>query len=329
MDSTATVHATRADSDFQVWGTIWISNPNPGASMELVDVTDMVSPGIGAETVCPTLVIPAGGSMSCTYRAVLPDASSYGNTAAVGIHYGSTAWFSNIPITPVPFSPVPTSETDECVMVSDTLYGPLFNGLQVCATGTGDNTVAATHSIDVGRDVCGPYTARNVASFETNDNHETGSAAWDVPVDITCSETCTLSPGYWASHTIYGPAAYPNSTWTSVGGPDAPFFLSGQSWYQVFRESRGGAGYYELARQYMAATLNTLQASPNGVVPPPEAMQALSDAEGYFSSHTIAQAERLPEDARNAAARTASILAQFNAGLLFTPPCDEGAGSLQ
>ena len=198
-----------------------------------MNVVDLVSPGIAAEVFCPTLAVPAGGSMSCTYRAALPDRSSYSNTAAVSMNYGVPASFSNIPATPVTFSAVPTIDTDECVTVLDTPYGQLFNGLQVCATGGGDNTFTTQYSVNVGRDICGPYTYHNVASFETNDNRQAGSADWDVNVAITCSTICTLSPDYWMTHSIYGPSAHPDGAWTSVGGPDAPFFLSGQTWYEV------------------------------------------------------------------------------------------------
>ncbi len=328
VDTIVTANAYNADSDFQIWGTIWISNPHPGANLLMVNVVSLVSPGIAAEVSCPTLTVPAGGSISCTYRSALPNANSTSNTAAVSMNYGAPASFSNIPATPVTFSVVPTVETDECVTVFDNPYGPLFSGLQVCATG-GDGMFATTYTVDVGREICGPYTYHNEASFETNDNREAGSAVWDVHVAITCSTTCTLSPDYWKAHTIYGPAARPNTTWASVGGPDAPFFLSGQTWYEMLWTSAGGSEYNNLAQQYITARLNTLQHAPNGVVPPPDATQALDDAERFFAQYTLAQSQFLSEDVRSAAVRSANILAQFNNGLLGAPPCDEDSISSQ
>ena len=67
---------------------------------------------------------------------------------------------------------------------------------------------------------------------------------------------CTLTPGYWKTHSTYGPAPY-DETWALVG-EDTPFFLSGQSYYDVLWTSPAGNAYYNLSFHYIAAELNDL-----------------------------------------------------------------------
>jgi hypothetical protein len=68
---------------------------------------------------------------------------------------------------------------------------------------------------------------------------------------------CTLTPGYWKTHSKYGPAPF-DETWNEIG-EDSDFFLSGQSYYQVlWTDPKGGNAYYILASAYIAAELNQL-----------------------------------------------------------------------
>ena len=77
---------------------------------------------------------------------------------------------------------------------------------------------------------------------------------------------CSLTQGYWKTHSIYGPAAHPDDAWYLLGalGPDTPFFDTGDTWYEVFWTTpKGGNAYYILAHQYMAAILNQLNGAGN------------------------------------------------------------------
>jgi hypothetical protein len=66
---------------------------------------------------------------------------------------------------------------------------------------------------------------------------------------------CTLTQGYWKTHSKYGPAPY-DARWALVG-EDTAFFSSGKTWYEAINtSSAGGNAYYILARQYIAAKLN-------------------------------------------------------------------------
>jgi hypothetical protein len=81
-----------------------------------------------------------------------------------------------------------------------------------------------------------------------------GAGGSDCNDDDTCG--CTLTQGYWRTHSIFGPAPY-NATWALVG-ENTPFFLSGQTYFQALTTPPAGNMYYVLARQYIGAKLNGL-----------------------------------------------------------------------
>jgi hypothetical protein len=69
---------------------------------------------------------------------------------------------------------------------------------------------------------------------------------------------CTYTQGYWKNHDV----------WPSPYHPTDTFFLSGQTWQQVFDTPVNvSQGYYQLAHQYMAAVLNAAKPAsvPQGV----------------------------------------------------------------
>jgi hypothetical protein len=69
------------DSEWAVSGVITINNPAP-MDATLTDVSDMISGYGSVDVTCPAeLVVPAGGSLECTYGASLPDGSDRTNTA--------------------------------------------------------------------------------------------------------------------------------------------------------------------------------------------------------------------------------------------------------
>jgi hypothetical protein len=113
----------------------------------------------------------------------------------------------------------------------------------------------------------------------------------DVGAEITFTNTyippltgCTYTQGYWKTHSEYGPAPY-DATWALLAnGADTPFFLSGQTWYEVFHTPPAGNAYYNLAHQYMAAQLSILDGADGTAV-----ASALSDADGLFAAWTPAQ----------------------------------------
>jgi len=139
---------------------------------------------------------------------------------------------------------------------------------------------------------------------------------------------CTLTQGYWKTHSEYGPAAHPDDTWDLLpDGPDTLFFDSGDTWYEVFwTNPKGGNAWYILAHQYMAAQLNLL----NGAGMVPGLADALADAEALLNHYDTQQ--NIPKNADNVltdakdraeAIAIADFLASYNEGFEGVPHCGE------
>jgi len=283
VNYSVTVGATSTDDDWAVNGTISVTNPAPMAAT-INSVSDVVS-DVGAASVDCGVSFPyslaAGGTLNCTYSADLPDASSRTNTATATLQ--NYAYDYQLNATPdgttdfsgtagVAFGTTPADEIDECIDVSDTYAGALGT---VCY---GVDTLPKTLNYErlIGPyDVCGDYTVENTASFVTNDNGNMGSDPWTVTVHVPCVGGCTLTQGYWKTHSEYGPAPY-DDTWAMLSnGADTPFFGTGSSYYEIlWMAPKGGNAYLILAHQYIAAELNVL----NGASIPPEVLAAWNEA---------------------------------------------------
>jgi hypothetical protein len=163
---------------------------------------------------------------------------------------------------------------------------------------------------------CGDYTVKNTATFRTTDTGITGSDSWTINVHVPCMGGCTLSQGYWKTHSKYGPAPYDN-TWAKIG-EDTIFYLSGQTWYQVlWTPPAGGNAYYILAKQYVAAQLNIL----NGAASTAQVDAAISSATTFFNTYT--PSSTLSKTVRNNALSNASILERYNKGYIGPGHCSE------
>ena len=156
----------------------------------------------------------------------------------------------------------------------------------------------------------------NTATFTTNTTQTQGSASASLKVSVPCVGGCTLTQGYWKTHSRYGPAPYDN-TWAKIG-EDTPFFLSGQSYYQVLWTSpSGGNAYYILAHQYIAAKLNTL----NGASTTPAVDGAMTWAETFFNNYK--PSDSLDKVTSNQAKGYAATLDSYNNGLIGPGHCSE------
>ena len=90
---------------------------------------------------------------------------------------------------------------------------------------------------------------------------------------IPCDFGCTLTLGYWKTHSELGPAPYDDNWANLPSGASTELDSSGHTWYEVFwTPPKGGNPWYQLAHQWMAATLNVL----NGAGTPPEVADALT-----------------------------------------------------
>lgn len=312
------------DSGYAVSGDVTIENPAPMAAT-ITSITDTIS-GIGVVSVdCGgATTVPAEGELVCSYSAALPNDDNRTNdvdVVAYGVTYNADA--------AITFGG-PTTVTDECVDVSDTLALVLGT---VCV---GDPPANFTfeYTYDVGHPACGEHDIPNTASFETNDNRETGSDDWNVHVSIACLDECTLTQGYWKTHSSYGPAPE-DDAWLDLPdvdgdglfeGPDETFFLSGQTWYEVFWTAPKGNAYYNLAHQYMAAVLNGVNGANTAVV-----NAALTSATTLFENYTPAEiaAKKGQAAPRPQFISLAGTLASYNEGAIGPGHCDEDAFSLR
>lgn len=309
---TVKVSKTALDSDFAVDGTISVHNPAP-LTATVTGVTDVVSPSLSANVNCGVTfpyTLAAGGTLTCSYSRDLPDASTRTNTAtattsgAVGGDSGTAS---------VDFSSATVTEVDECIDLSDTLAGTLGT---VCA---GDSTFEFQYTYDIKFDTCGDYTVENTASFVTNDTATTGQDSWSIPVSVPCAPAgCTLTQGYWKTHSDRGPAPYDDG-WKAIGPAeeDTAFFISGKTYYEVFWTPPAGNAYYNLAHQYIAATLNKL----NGAGTTSDVDAALAAATAFFQAKTPSSS--LTRAERNQVLAWASTLDRYNNGLIGPGHCDE------
>jgi hypothetical protein len=338
-----TVDATYTDTDWAVSGTITVHNPAP-IPATINDVSDVVS-GVGAATVNCSVSFPytlaAGGTLTCTYSASLPNADSRTNTATATLQNYSYDYQMNAALSGttdfsgscvVDFSQATINHVDECIDVTDSYAGALGT---VCYAGGVPKTF--TYTRDIGPyNQCGDYTVESPASFESNDTHTTGSDSWTINVYVPCGGGCTLTQGYWKTHSEFGPAPY-DSTWAMLpNGASTIFFLSGQSWYQVFWTSPGNGSmakntpdppasresvkhaYYILAHQYMAAKLNILK----GASSTPAVDAAIVWAETCFFN-IYSPSSNVNKTVSQQAISYASLLDQYNSGLIGPGHCSE------
>lgn len=319
VNYSATVDAESSDSDWNVFGTITITNPsgNPDATIE--GVIDVLSDfGNVADVDCGVsfpYVLPDGETLECTYSQDLDGAVNQTNTATVAT---SGLVPGNSDEADVTFGDEPTNEMDECVTVSDTnSNGP--QNVQVCA-GVDELPATFNYSIDFGKhpdaDVqleCGENSHLNTASFVTDDSETTGEAEWNVSATVECSRGCTLTQGYWKTHSSQGPAPY-DDTWAGNEGNT----LFGLNWLNIlWTAPKGGSVWYQLAHQWIAAKLNVAA----GADAPANVVTALLGA-GNWLNITNPSAT-LKGKAENGVKGWASLLASYNEGLVGPGHCSE------
>ncbi len=303
-----TVGATFTDKDWKVTGTITIFNNTP-LDAEITSISD-VAGGVTATVDCALPhALAAGATLNCSYTADLVGAINGTNTVAVET---STPLVEGGSATqPYAFG-APTTELDECINVSDDQKGTLGT---VCYA---DQPKTFNYPLDIVYNECGEFEFINVASFETNDNSVTGSDSWTIAVSVPCSDGCTLTQGYWKTHSNKGPAPY-DDTWAQLSsGANTLFFLSGQTYYEVlWTPPSGGNVYYILAHQYIAAELNML----NGASSTPDVDGAMVWATNFFN--TYKPTDKLGKTDSKDAKSYASLLDQYNNGLIGPGHCSE------
>jgi hypothetical protein len=294
-------------SGWTVNGDIDFQNVS-GSDASIKEVRDVLSDGTVGVVSCPALpdTLHNGDLMHCTYTAsgagLLPES----NTATVILADDSVGGSNTVAVTNSG-----SSETDECISVTDDKYGTLGT---VCA---GDGPKTFTYSMLVGPfDVCGDYQFTNTASFTTNDTGTTSSSSWTVNINIPCAGGCSLTPGYWKTHSELGPAPYDN-TWSQLpNGASTTFYLSGKTYYQVLWTPPQGNAYYILAHAFIAAKLNALNGADTSIV-----SGALAWSDAFFASKTPSTS--LTKAQRALVLTYATQLDMYNNGLTGPGHCFE------
>ena len=330
VNYTVTVSAV-AQETLDASGTITITNPAGNPSATITGVTDVLSVSGPATVNCPVTfphVLAPNTSIICSYQIVPGAPTNQTNTATVATTGDVPGGSDTVPVT---FDP--PVDIDECIVVDDT-YGEGPQGAVVCA-GDGDNDETFNYAVTFGPQggqgvdvpvVCGENNHPNIASYVTqddiNDTDEAGSDNWNVLVTVECSRGCTLTQGYWKTHSDKGPAPF-DDNWTKLlNGADTLFLnLTGVTWYQLFwMPPAGGNAFIQLAHQWMAATLNVL----NGASTTPEVDTALATGEDLLDFYlSIPSAKSIPKALQQQMRSLAGTLGSYNEGLIGPGHCDE------
>ncbi|BBL81299.1 hypothetical protein [Thermus thermophilus] len=306
---------TPTDRDFQVEGTVTIKNTGVGAVV-LKAPTDTLSTGEAVHLSCGVdfpYTLAEGASLVCTYSQTLPDGKPRTNTVTVPWGTDGTSFPHTASAEKAFAFQEPSQVVDGSVTVSD----PSATPTQATSGVSPEGVITQTHLFErwVRFDACGEYEVENTATFTTHTTGAQGSASATVKVSVPCEGACTLTQGYWKTHSRYGPAPY-DATWAGIG-EDTPFYLSGQSHHEVlWTPPAGGNAYYILAHQFIAAQLNVL----NGASTTPAVDAALAWAEGFFQTHTPTSfGKTLARQAKDHAA----TLDAYNNGLAGPVHCSE------
>ncbi len=306
-------------SDYKATGQIMIRNPAPfpaeitGVENTFIENGQVGTPDCGVEF---PYALPAGGLLVCNYTLSL-DAPTNGkdkyvvSTSPTGYVKGHTNFAT------IDFGNATIDSIDECVDVTDDKYGPLG---RVCAD-EGDMEFSYVMAIGPYTE-CGAHELANTASFVANDSGATGSDTWTVHSELPCPTDpgCTLTQGYWKTHSSYGPAPY-DATWAKLpSGADTPFFSSGASYLSVLRTAPAGNPYYQLAHQYIAAELNQLDGADASA-----ASAAFAEASALLSAYSPKAVQNLPRKSpvRDRFIALAGVLESYNSGDIGPGHCSE------
>lgn len=322
--STYTIVLTKSagtDSAVTVEGEVCVTNAAgapPTANLTISDRIVATIPGGSATLASGNLDLSAnpvldGGESYCyPYSFVIvprADATGYYNDARVTITNDPREPGEPLgPSTTAPFT-IPATPTliNNTVNVDDT--NPAGDAGPFSSSTSYSYTRTFTCDGDAGEH---PNTATII---------ETGQSD-SANVTVRCTPPpdpgCTYTQGYWKTHSKYGPASKPDSTWDLLpSGPDTTFFLSGKTWYQAFWTSPAGNPYYILAHQYMAARLNVL----NGTATTPAVDSALAWATTFFTNFPPSTAWTKTQKAAIVAA--AATLADYNEGEIGPGHCED------
>jgi hypothetical protein len=326
VDLTYTVDlfvVSQTDDSWEVTGNIYVDNPAP-MDADLASVVDEMAPSFGPiDATCPSLTVPAGGMLTCTFAfgpETSPNSNPFGdlNTATATQNVYEYNYLD--PLVPTgPASPATVDyqgtasvafsldeEIDECVDLSDTYPGGPQG--QYCAPGPYQFVYPRTIG-PYPPEFCGGDTVCNTASFVTVDRLLTDFSEVCVDVTVPCPE-CTLTPGYWKTHNVtFWGGAPPDDAWDLAGFvtpynippasglaeltpfsymlPDGFERVEGVdgTYFDALWTPNAGNFYFNLAFHFIAAELNLL----NGAQIIGDGAVAHAAAQAFFMNPAINQ----------------------------------------
>ena len=126
------------------------------------------------------------------------------------------------------------------------------------------------------------------------------------------------SQGHWKNHA--DPDGDYDAAWDAVGGPDAAFFDTGDTYLAILNTPpSGGNAFLILAHQWIAAELNIAAGAP--VSPPVQS--AFDEATSLLQSWSAAGVIPKSQPDRQRAIELASMLDQYNNGNAGAPHCPD------
>jgi len=197
-----TIEASRTavDSGHSVNGTISVFNPAP-IPAPLASLTDQLSPGGAVGVNCNVsfpYAIPPSSSLLCTYSTALGNADTRTNTARATLSNGTSFEGSAA----VVFG-APDNVSDASITVGDTVGCPAGFTCGGAGPFTFNDSGSVSYEINATNDsgVCNSYfDLANTASW-TDDGGARQSGVSTSIYSCTCPSGCTLTIGYWKTHT--------------------------------------------------------------------------------------------------------------------------------
>jgi hypothetical protein len=313
------------DSNHAVAGTITVVNPAP-IDATVNSVSDLVSGGIDGtvdcgETTFPVTLDALGGTLTCSYTAALPDASDRRNTATATLQNNDegTTDFSSDPVD-VSFANATRTDIDGSVDVSDSLQGSLGTVTYGAAP------VTFSYQRTVGPyATCGNRTVDNTASFTTSDSTSTGSDSWSVGVNVPCAGGCTLTIGYWKTHSGYSNGNQADMVTPLLpvslgagGGKTVVVTTAAQAVGLLNKSSDASNGINKLYAQLLAAKLNIKAGASASAI-----ASTIAAADAFLVNYNAADWSNLSKTLKSQVNTWASTLDSYNNGLIGPGHCSQ------
>ena len=154
--------------------------------------------------------------------------------------------------------------------------------------------------------------------FTTQLWQKPGLVQFDFEITPPEEGGCSLTPGYWKTHSSDDGKKF-DPTWNMIlpSGDASPFFASGLSYIEMLDSATKGNPYFILAHAYIAAELNALNGADFTA-----AQSAFTAATALFVGANPDDIKKLKGDDKAEWIDLATILDNYNNGLIGPGHCD-------